>query len=89
MDTARFMDAIKELAIKKRDSLVEELLDILLSSVNLEMVPDDIGWRINEAYRKSKLSEDEFLRELAHAVSIAEPAKFRRIVEKLEVERLR
>jgi|GEM_PF-749871 len=88
MDVPRFMEAVKELAIEEKHSLMEELLDILLSSVNLEMVPDYIGWRINQAYRDGKLVEDEFLEMLAHAVSIAEPAKFRRIIEKLEVERL-
>ncbi|MCL7402549.1 MAG: hypothetical protein LZ168_07185 [Thaumarchaeota archaeon] len=86
MDVARFMEAVKELAIEEKHNLVEELLDILLSSVNLEMVPDDVGWRINQAYRGGKLTEEEILRELAYAVSIAEPAKFRRIIEKLKVE---
>jgi len=89
MDVARFMEAVKELTIEEKYSLMEELLDVLLSSVNLEMVPDDLGWRINQAYRDGKLIEDEFLKELAYAVSIAEPAKFRRIIERLKVERLR
>jgi len=89
MDVTRFMEAVKELAIEEKYSLMEELLDVLLSSVNLEMVPDDLGWRINQAYRDGKLIEDEFLKELAYAVSIAEPAKFRRIIERLKVERLR
>jgi len=83
MDVARFMEAVRELAVEEKHSLMEELLDILLSSVNLEMVPDDVGWRVNQAYRDGKLIEDEFLRDLAYAVSIAEPAKFRRIVERL------
>jgi len=83
MDVARFMEAVRELAVEEKHSLMEELLDILLSSVNLEMVPDNVGWRVNQAYRDGKLIEDEFLRDLAYAVSIAEPAKFRRIVERL------
>lgn len=86
MSIDRFIEVLRKLSIEDRESLVEELLDILLSSVNLEMVPDDVGWKINEAYRQGRVSRDELIRELAYAVSIAEPGKFNKILDRLEAE---
>ncbi len=86
MDVTGFIKVVERLSIQKRLELAEELLDILLSSVNLERIQDDIGWKINEAYREGKLSNVEFLGEIAYAVSIAEPSKFRKMVERLGSE---
>ncbi|MEM1583951.1 MAG: hypothetical protein QXF28_02060 [Nitrososphaerota archaeon] len=86
MSIDRFLEIIRKLSIEDRGSLVEELLDILLSSVNLEMVPDDVGWKINKAYREGGFSRDELIGELVYAVSIAEPAKFKKILDELGAE---
>lgn len=83
MDMDRFLEIVRKLTFEERIILVEELIDVLLSSVNLETVPDDVGWKINEAYREGRLSREEFLGELAYAVSVAEPAKFQKILAKM------
>lgn len=86
MNMTSFIKVVERLSIQERLELAEELLDILLSSVNLEKVQDDVGWKINESYREGKLSDAEFLGEIAYAVSIAEPSKLRKIIERLGVK---
>ncbi|MCS7126502.1 MAG: hypothetical protein NZ929_06310 [Aigarchaeota archaeon] len=81
-----FSEIIRRLSSEEKKKLVEDLLDILLSSVNLENVPDEVGWRITEAYREGKMHDLQIFRELAYAISIAEPSKFTKILKELRRE---
>lgn len=82
MDKSELIKLAEKLTNEERWMLIEELLDVLLSSDNLEKIQDDVGWRINEAYRRSGLNDVEFIGELGYAVSIIHPQKFLKIVER-------
>jgi len=65
---------------EERERLAGELLEVILSTVNAEMVPDEVGWKVMEAARAGKLSEPMELAHLLYAVSLAEPSKLERIL---------
>ncbi|MEN2975186.1 MAG: hypothetical protein ABDH32_06390 [Candidatus Caldarchaeales archaeon] len=81
MSVEELLRIVSGLSIEEKRKLVEELLDILISSVNLENVPDDVGWRIVEAYRSGRLYDHQTIRDLGYAVSLAEPSKLAKILK--------
>lgn len=78
-------ELVRGLAPGEREKLAEELLETLLSSVNADMVPDEVGWKVAEALRARALEKPENLVALVGAVDAAEPEKLRRILGRLGV----
>lgn len=64
----------------ERERVAEALLEVVLSTVNAEAVPDEVGWRVAEAARAGRLSEPEELGHLIYAASLAEPSKVERVL---------
>jgi len=64
----------------KRKKL-DEVFDILLSSVNPERVPDKIGWELAYLAKEDKLYSRKGMLLLIKAASLCEPEKMRKIKE--------
>lgn len=54
---------------------VEQLLEVLMSSVNLNAVPPDLGWKVFEKFLADELEDDDGFRVLLRACRKCEPEK--------------
>ena len=61
---------------------VEQLFDILLSSVYPELVPDKLGWDIANAVKEKKIYTREGAKLIIKAASLCEPEKTKDILGK-------
>ena len=59
---------------------VEQVFDVLLSSVFPERVPDKLGWRIAELVRDGKLYTRKGAKLVVKAASLCEPSKTKEIL---------
>jgi len=58
----------------------EALLEVLMSSVNLNDVPVELGWTVAKVYFEGSLSTRKALRLLARACRLCEPEKTARVL---------
>ncbi|MCS7109840.1 MAG: hypothetical protein NZ956_00015 [Candidatus Caldarchaeum sp.] len=59
----------------KRREIVEQLFEVLMSSVNSNAVPPQLGWRVFEKFYSQEIYDDEGFRLLVKACRLCEPEK--------------
>ncbi|MEM0441454.1 MAG: hypothetical protein QXF45_05980 [Candidatus Caldarchaeum sp.] len=64
-----------------RKQQVEQLLEVLMSSVNSNSVPPMLGWLIFEAFMTNRLSRKRQFKLLVKACRLSEPDKTKRALK--------
>ncbi len=64
----------------RRVARAEALLEVLMSSVNLNRVPVELGWAVAKAYLEGSLSTRDGFRTLVKACRLCEPEKTSRVL---------
>ncbi|HDJ67027.1 MAG TPA: hypothetical protein ENF33_04895 [Nitrososphaeria archaeon] len=81
MDLERVSRRYLELSEEDRRKLIEDVLEIILSSPNADLISDEIGWRISSKFRSGDLYNLEGFKLLLEAASSCEPMKLERFLE--------
>ncbi|MEM2095960.1 MAG: hypothetical protein QXX19_03875 [Candidatus Caldarchaeum sp.] len=63
-----------------RKRQAEKLLEVLMSSVNLDKVPPELGWSVWRMFVSGEIYSESGLRLLARACRLCEPEKTRRVL---------
>ncbi len=64
----------------RRVARAEALLEVLMSSVNLNRVPVELGWAVAKAYLEGSLSTRDGFRTLVKACRLCEPEKTSKVL---------
>ena len=81
MDLERALSRYLELEEEDRKKLVDGILEIVLSSPNSDLVPDEVGWKISNKFRSGKLYDLDGFKLLLEAANACEPVKLRKFLE--------
>ena len=81
MDLERVLRRYLELDDEDRRKLVDEVLEIVLSSPNADLVPDEVGWKISDKFRSGELYDFHGFKLLLEAANRCEPVKLERLLE--------
>jgi len=57
-----------------------QLLEVLMSSVNSDKVPVELGWRVWSAYKNNDFSNRRAYRDLVKACMMCEPEKTKKVL---------
>jgi len=83
MSLEEALERCRGISEKDRKKLAEDLLEIILSTPNSDLIPDDLGFRILDRFKVDRLYDVEGLEALLKAVKHAEPVKFMKLLEGL------
>lgn len=64
-----------------RKQQIEQLLEILMSSVNSNSIPPQLGWLVFEAFMAGRLGGKKEFRLLVKACKLSEPEKTNRALK--------
>ena len=81
MDLERALSRYLELEEEDRRKLVDGILEIVLSSPNSDLVPDEVGWKISSKFRSGKLYDLDGFKLLLQAANTCEPIKLKKFLE--------
>jgi len=70
-----------ELEEEDRRKLIDGILEIVLSSPNSDLVPDEVGWKISNKFRSRKLYNLDGFKLLLQAANTCEPIKLKKFLE--------
>ena len=75
------MSKYLELEEEDRRKLIDGILEIVLSSPNSDLVPDEVGWKISNKFRSRKLYNLDGFKLLLQAANTCEPIKLKKFLE--------
>ena len=75
------MSRYLELGEEDRRKLVDGILEIVLSSPNSDLVPDEVGWKISSKFRSGKLYDLDGFKLILQAANACEPIKLKKFLE--------
>ena len=75
------MSRYLELGEEDRKKLVDGILEIVLSSPNSDLVPDEVGWKISNKFRSGKLYDLDGFKLILQAANACEPIKLKKFLE--------
>ncbi len=81
MDLERALSRYLELEEEDRRKLVDRILEIVLSSPNPDLVPDEVGRKISNKFRSGKLYDLDGFKLLLQAANTCEPIKLKKFLE--------
>ena len=81
MDLERVSRRYLELNEEAQSELIDEILEIILSSPNTDLIPDEVGWSISNKFRSRELYDLDGFKLLLEAASSCEPKKLEKILE--------
>ena len=64
-----------------RRKLIDGVLEIVLSSPNADLIPDEVGWKISDKFRSGELYDLYGFKLLLEAADRCEPIKLKRLLE--------
>lgn len=70
-----------ELDEEARKMLIDGVLEIILSSPNADLVPDEVGWNISNKFRSKELYDLDGFKLLLEAANSCEPMKLEKFLE--------
>ena len=70
-----------ELDEEGRRKLIDGVLEIVLSSPNADLIPDEVGWEISDKFRSGELYDLYGFKLLLEAADRCEPIKLKRLLE--------
>ena len=70
-----------ELDEEGRRKLIDGVLEIVLSSPNADLIPDEVGWKISDKFRSGELYDLYGFKLLFEAANRCEPIKLERLLE--------
>ncbi|RLG01129.1 MAG: hypothetical protein DRN49_01960 [Thaumarchaeota archaeon] len=84
MDPERVLRRYLELNEEEQKKLIDGVLEIILSSPNADLVPDEVGWSISNKFRSGELHSLDGFKLLLEAANSCEPMKLKKFLEEVK-----
>ena len=81
MDLERISRRYLELNEEAQRELIDGILEIILSSPNTDLVPDEVGWSISNKFRSGELYDLDGFKLILEAANSCEPMKLEKFLE--------